>query len=362
MRPRLVTALIVVVTVAIGAPAPAAGAKNGYKAIFGPIAVQGRSQFPIYHRLGVQIFQIYVSWARVAPTRPQSPSNPNDPAYRWPVSIQDAITQASRYHMRIMLELAYAPPWANGGRPANYAPTRASDFAAFVTAAAHRYRSVHLWSIWGEPNRKPNFGSLVPAAPNARSLTPAQAAAPHQYAQLLEASYGALKRLSTRNLVIGGNTYTTGDISTRLWIENLRLPDGRPPRMDLYGHNPFSFRAPDLSNPPSPQNEVDFSDLGRLSGLVDRYLAPLHHQLRLYLSEWTIPTSPNDSEFNYYVTLPLQAQWIADAWRIVRRSDLIYALGWIHLYDDPPGTGGSSGGLLTSSGHPKPGYFAFKAG
>ena len=182
---------------------------------------------------------------------------------------------------------------------------------------------------------------------------------------MLDASYAALKAVSRRNLVIGGNTYTTGDIDTSQWIENLRLPNGRPPRMDLYGHNPFSFRAPNLANPPSPDGEVDFSDLGRLSRLVDRNLAPRGHHIRLFLSEWTIPTAPDaahchDSEFNICTTPKVQAQWITDAWRIVRHHSFIYALGWIHVYDDPPG--GSLGGLLYYHGHPKPGFYAFKAG
>ena len=51
--------------------------------------------------------------------------------------------------------------------------------------------------------------------------------------------------------------------------------------MDLYGHNPFSFRTPNLANPPLPDGEVDFSDLGRLSQLVNRKLAPPHHVLCL---------------------------------------------------------------------------------
>jgi hypothetical protein len=44
----------------------------------------------------------------------------------------------------------------------------------------------------------------------------------------------------------------------------------------------------------------------------------------------------------------------------VRRSRFIYALGWIHVFDDPPG--GSMSGLLDAAGRPKPGYFAFRAG
>ena len=213
----------------------------------------------------------------------------------------------------------------------------------------------------GRGNPGQVFQPLTPAAPTARHLSRAQKRGPHRYAQLLDASYRALKAVSKRNLVIGGATYTTGDISTSQWIKNLRLPNGKPPRMDLYAHNPFSFRAPNLSNPPSPDGQVDFSDLGRLSRMVNRNLAPRHHHIRLFLSEFTIPTGP-DSEFNIYVTPAVQARWITDAWRIVRHSRFIYALGWIHLADSPPGTLGSAGGLLTYQNQPKPGYYAFKAG
>ena len=37
----------------------------------------------------------------------------------------------------------------------------------------------------------------------------------------------------------------------------------------------------------------------------------------------------------------------------------IYALGWIHLHDDPPAT---AGGLLDAHGNEKPGYFAWRNG
>src|SRR5204862_7707587 len=135
----------------------------------------------------------------------------------------------------------------------------------------------------------------------------------------------------------------------------MRLPNAKPPRMDLYGHNPFSFRTPSLANPPGIQGTVDFSDLGRLSRLVDRNLARSRGQhIRLFLSEFTIPTGP-DSEFNFYTDLGVQASWIRAAWRIVHRWSRIYALGWIHVYDEPPG--GSMGGLLTAQGQRKPGYY-----
>jgi hypothetical protein len=337
----------------------APGYASGSKAIWGPPTLNGVSQFPLYHTLGTGIYETDLGWSQTASTRPKHPLDPSDPAYHWPSSLSYEIQKASVYHMRVLIMVNETPDWANGGRAANWVPSRVSDLANFLTAAAHKYPSVHLWMVWGEPSRRPNFEPLTPASPKEGRLTRAQAAAPHKYARMLDAGYGALKAVSKKNLVIGGNTYTTGDIDTRQWIENLKLPNGKPPRMDLYGHNPFSFRAPNLSDPPSPDGEVDFSDLKRLSGLVNHYLAPPHHQLRLFLSEWTIPTAPDD-EFNIYVTPAVQAEWIADAWRIVRHNHFIYALGWIHVYDDPPG--GSAGGLLDAQGTPKPGYYAWKAG
>jgi hypothetical protein len=358
IRGRLLVALVATLALYGSASASASVAGPGAKAIWGPVSIDGVSQFPLYHRLGVGILQMDLGWATTAPTRPAHARDPNDPAYRWSPDIGYALQQAARYHMRVLLQVSQTPAWANRGRAPNYPPARAADVADFVTAAARRYPGVHLWMVWGEPNRQPNWASLQPASPLANRLTPAQASAPRLYAQLLDASYGALKRVSPRNLVIGGNTYTTGDISTRLWIKYLRLPNGRPPRMDLYGHNPFCWRAPNLSNRTSPEHEVDFSDLGRLSKLVDSELGGPYHKIKLFLSEWTVPTSPHDSEFNIWVAPALQARWITDAWRIVRRSSFIYALGWIHVYDGQ----GSSGGLLYSPDHPKPGFYAFMRG
>jgi hypothetical protein len=263
--------------------------------------------------------------------------------------------------MRVLLRVYGTPAWENGGHAFNYPPRRASDLASFLVAAARRYPSVHLWMIWGEPDRTANWSTLVPVkSPTVTKLTRAQAAAPRLYAQLVDASYGALKSVSARNLVIGGNTYTTGfpnGIPPALWIKYMRLPNGKPPRMDLYGHNPFSFRAPNLASRPSPDGEYDFSDLGRLHQLVNSELARPGEKIELFLSEWEIPTGV-DNELNIYVTPRLQATWISDAWRIVRRSSWIYALGWVHLYDG----GGSASGLFYQDGKPKPGYYAFKNG
>jgi hypothetical protein len=335
---------------ALAAPAAAAAFS---KAIWGPVTRNGVNQFPLYRQLGVSIYEADLPWAEVAPRRPVNPTDPSDPAYRWPAQIQRAIIQAKRFHMRVLLQIIGAPGWANGGHDWHWAPRHPRDYAAFATAAAREYPSVHLWMVWGEPNNSLNFAPLSGARPGAQ-LNSAQKAAPHLYARILDATYAALKRASRANLVIGGNTYTTGAVDTQQWIQNLRLPGGKPPRMDLYGHNPFSREAPDFSDPPSPFGEVQFSDLPRMAGWIDRYL---RRGLPIFLSEWTIPTGPS-RQFDFSVSPKLAAGWITDAMRLSRRWKRIYGLGWVGVYDEP----GTPTGLLTASGQRKPGFAAFARG
>jgi hypothetical protein len=331
---------------------------DAVKAIWGPAFRGGVSQFPVYRELGVKIYEDDLRWNSIARRRPRNPLDPSDPAYVWPAEVDSSVGEAGRYGMRVALEIIGSPRWANGGKPPQWAPRSPRDFADFAAAAAKHYRSVHLWMIWGEPSRSRNFRPLTPARPY-RPLNARQQIAPHRYARLLDGAFGALKALSGANLVIGGMTDAAASISPAQWIENMRLPNGRPPRLDLYGHNPFSIRAPNLSNPPSSGGQIDFSDLGRLADLVSRNLGrPENPHPRLFLSEWTIPTAV-DSEFNYHVDPAVQAGWISDGLAIAARTPRIYALGWIHLFDEPPR---SAGGLIEADGTKKPGFFAWQNG
>jgi hypothetical protein len=342
-----------------GASLPAATAQaNVLKAIWGPPMRNGVSLFPIYKQLGDTLYEEDLHWDAIAPSRPKSPRNPRDAAYRWPAAVTSAVAAARRYKMQVALQIIGSPRWANGNKPPRWAPHHPGDFASFAIAAARRYPSVHLWMIWGEPSRSHNFRPLTPSRPYV-PLTGKQVIAPHLYSRLLDAAYGALKAVNRANLVIGGMTDAAASIPTQQWIENMRLPDGRPPRLDMYGHNPFSIRAPNLANPPSPNGQIDFSDLGRLAELVDSNLGrPQNPRPRLFLSEWTIPTAP-DNEFNFHVEPRLQAKWIADGLHAANQLPGIYALGWIHLYDEPPV---SAGGLIEADGRKKPGFFAWQSG
>src|SRR5215211_6451007 len=82
IRIRASVALAAVISLAVAVTADAAPSQK--KAIWGPVRVDGVSQFPIYRDLGVGIYQIELHWNNVASSRPARPTDPSDPAYRWP--------------------------------------------------------------------------------------------------------------------------------------------------------------------------------------------------------------------------------------------------------------------------------------
>jgi hypothetical protein len=334
------------------------------KAIWGPAQVNGVSQFPIFRRLGAGIYETSLSWAGVAPTRPSHPTDPADPAYRWPADVDYAIREGHKYGIRVSILLRATPGWANGNRDSRYAPFRSRDFAAFAAAASKRYPSVHRWMIWGEPSKADRFQPLVPAL--GRRLSSRQKEGPRIYARLLDASYGALKRVSRRNIVIGGNTWTGGEVTPLNFIRAMRLPNGRRPRMDLYGHNPFTARSPDLSGTPLRYGFADFSDLDTLAHWLDRYgyRTAKGRKLKLFLSEFVLPTDHKNWEFGFWVDRATQAQWLRRALRITRRWRRIYTLGYLAVYDDPPQADGLevNRGLIDQQGRKKPAYYAYRAG
>jgi hypothetical protein len=318
------------------------------KLIWGPVSMpSGRSAFPIYHRLGVQVFQIDLNWADTAPTQPADPTNPEDPAYRWPSEIASAVRQAARDHISICLLVHATPAWANGGRSSAWAPTDAASYGQFLTAAARRYPSVQQWMIWGEPNRPGNFEPMPANSP----------VGPRRYALLLAAGYHALKAVSRRNTVIGGDTWSFGPVEPADFVRWMRLPDGKAPPLDDYGHNPFSRRFPDLAERPYFPGGRDINDIDTLETQLHGIY---HRRVPLWLSEFTISSNHRTRAFNFAVSDAGQARWLTAAYHLASSVPYVAGLGWFNLIDQSPPTRTSlTNGLLTYDGRPKPAYRAY---
>ena len=54
------------------------------------------------------------SWRATAPTRPADPTNPDDPAYRWPADVDLAVSEAARTGMKVLVLAMGTPVWAQG--------------------------------------------------------------------------------------------------------------------------------------------------------------------------------------------------------------------------------------------------------
>ena len=133
----------------------------------------------------------------------------------------------------------------------------------------------------------------------------------------------------------------------------LRLPNGRRPRLDWFGHNPFPFRFPRLAEPP-------------LRGRLSRHQRHRHVQPRrsrraygrrvpLWLSEYTIQSDRGSDVFATFVSRAAQARYLTAGFRIA--DDLggeVAGLGWFGLLDEPPAAGSANWGLLSSRSDASP--------
>jgi hypothetical protein len=345
----ILTTLLAAVAIFPAASQARSGGHRALKMIWGTVDLaNGKSAFPTYHKLGVQVFQIELNWAQTAPTKPANPKDPSDPAYQWPAALSQALASAARYHIRVCVLVIGAPSWATGNPSPFTAPIHPSDFGNFLTAAARKYPSVRDWMIWGEPNRSANFSPEPTNSP----------VGPRRYALLLNAGYHALKAVSAKNVVIGGNNASYGTVNPQQFVNAMRLPNGKPPPLDYFGLNPYTAR------PPAPHQAVCCKggrDIDDLPAFETQLQQTYHHRVPLWLSEFTISSNSNNRAFNFHVSRKEQALWVTAAFKLVDSLSYVVGLGWFNLTDDPPSVPGHlTTGLLTWNLKPKPAFFAYE--
>jgi hypothetical protein len=327
-----------------------AAAHAELKAIWGPNTLpNGHSAFPTYKRLRVDVLERQLQWNVVATRKPAHARNPNDPAYRWPDDVDTAAVQSRRHGFGLALMIKGTPSWENGGAGSGHQPRSVGDVADFAVAAARHYRRVRYWMIWGEPARPGNFEPYASDMGRAIRL----------YARMLDASYGALKSVRRSNVVIGGMTSDGQGPSLTDYLHMMRLPNGKPPRLDWFGHNPFGVRYPKLSAPTYNATVRDMSDVDTFSREIRQTYRSIHRRPRLWLSEFNVQSDHASGAFSFYVSRKVQASWLSAAYRIAHREPYVAGLGWFELLD----SGAPyklSGGLMTVGGKRKPAWSAYR--
>lgn len=357
---------VLVVSGAVAGSAAAAPLKT----IWGTAkTADGQSEFPTYKALGVDLYMAGFSWATIAQSKPANPTDPNDPAYQWPADLDFAVAEGARLGIGVGVLVMYTPPWAKTSVSAVAPPDNKDDYAQFVEALAKRYPTIRHFMVWGEPNLADKF-AVTPspardyyarkgnAKGKPKPLSKTQQRQLNGYAQMIDLTSVRLKALNSGNKIIGGNTTTSGSIDPFSWAKYLRLSNGKPPRMDLYGHNPFGTRGPDLKKDQILAGTADMSDLDEFVPWTKRYLSRSgrNRKLGFFAAEFTAPTDEKSYEFPYFVTRKLQATWLRSAWKIAR-TEKLYGLGWIALRDTKLADGRISRiGLIDLEGRRKPSY------
>jgi hypothetical protein len=317
----------------------------------------GRTIFPELRALGTRVWSGGLSWAAVAPTRPAEPTSPDDPAYRWPASLARTLSAARANRIEPILNISGFPPWANGGRAGDWAPTQPADFAAFTAAAVRKYPQVRRWIVISEPS---SFYNLRPQGGKGRT-------APHLYARLLDAAYAAMHAARPDVVVIGGGVHPYGlndqyTTAPDTFIANMVLPNGRRPRLDMFAVNPYTERPLNLALP-KRRLRVDFDDLDWLARRLDQ-LWPRRH-LRILVDEFGWNTEHEALGWLYYVPRKKQAADLRKAYALASKFGRVDTMCWYQLYDAPPGRNSTqwlnwTSGLRTWTGARKPAWWAFR--
>ena len=225
-----------------------------------------------------------------------------------------------------------------------------------MAAAVSRYPQVRRWIVFAEPSHYYNF---KPQGRKGRR-------APRVYARLLDAAYGAMHSVRPDVVVIGGNVHPGGrndNTSTApdTFLRYMVLPNGRRPRLDMFGIHPYTERQLDMSLPHRALR-VDFNDLDWLTRQLDRYYP--RRRLQLFISEFGWNSEHEALGWLYVVSRKKQAARLTRAFQIARRFPRINTMCWYLLYDSPPYRAGGAwynwtSGLRTSSGARKPSWWAF---
>jgi len=325
-------------------------------------------------------------WPQIAPsTRPPdfNPADPGDPAYRWEM-LDAAVRAASARGLTVMISIYQAPGWAEGADHPGTAgggtwrpdPT---EIANFSRALAARYSgsfadpanpavalpAVRRWQLWAEPN-------LTNLMPQWEGKSPVS---PHHYRAMLNAFYGAMKSVSTANLVVTGGTGPYGDPSgvgrmrpLRFWRELLCLRGRRlrrtecpaPAHFDVLAHHPINAGPPRRSA--LNASDVTTPDVHKLRRVVRRAVrvgtALPQRRKQLWATEFWWQSRPPDPNG---VSARRHARFLQEALYLLWRQRVETAI-WFQIRDPATIDTGSSfeTGLFFQDGAPKLAYRAFR--
>jgi hypothetical protein len=153
------------------------------------------------------------------------------------------VEQAETFGLQLMVRVDHQPNWARAGCSMMGPPDDIQDFADFLAAVAERYAGrIDAYQIWNEPNLAREWCDRSPS--------------PDGYAEMLAASYSAIKAVDPRALVISAGLSPTGSqppaaMPDDSYLERLyeAMGGSSDGHFDLLGVHAAGFAAPPEISP-----------------------------------------------------------------------------------------------------------------
>jgi hypothetical protein len=293
----------------------------------------------------------------LAPTRPSTPSNGDDPAYKL-ADLDELVFSSATQGLRVMVNVTGTPKWANGNKTPNRLPTRLSDLTTFTKMLATRYngRSGHgtvgLWSVWNEPNIE------LFLAPQYSGKT---IVGPANYAKLYKAAYAGIKAGNPLAKVAIGETSArgrdkplkgvSGSVAPGTFAKLLGKVSGL--KFDAWAHHPYPT-SPNL--PPLQKVRYPNVTLSTLPLFEKQLKTSFHRAVPIWITEYGHETKPGEPKG---VTTAKQAAYAKQALTIAKNDPNIQMFIWF-VFRDSPGNPWQSG-LEVASGAHKPAFNTFSS-
>ena len=306
---------------------------------------------------GASVIHTTANWAALAPTRPATPSNGSDPAYKL-ADLDELVFSSALEGLRVMINVTGTPTWANGNKTPNRMPTRLSDLTTFTKMLATRYngRSGHgtvgLWSVWNEPNIEL---FLAPQYSGKKIVGPAN------YAKLYKAAYAGIKAGNPLAKVAIGETSArgrdkplsgvSGSVAPGTFAKLLGRVSGL--KFDAWAHHPYPT-SPNL--PPLQKVRYPNVTLSTLPLFEQQLKTSFHRAVPIWITEYGHETKPGEPNG---VTTAKQAAYAKQALTIARNDPNVQMFVWF-VFRDSTGNPWQSG-LEVASGARKPAFDTFSS-
>jgi hypothetical protein len=306
---------------------------------------------------GASVIHTTASWPTIAPTRPATPSDGDDPAYKL-ADLDELVFTAGLHSLRVMINVTGTPKWANGNKAPNRLPKRLSDLTTFTKMLAARYNghsghgTVALWSVWNEPNIEL---FLAPQYSGKKIVGPAN------YAKLYKAAYAGIKAGNRASKVAIGETSArgrdrplkgvSGSVAPGTFAKLLGRVKGL--RFDAWAHHPYPT-SPNL--PPLQKVRYPNVTLSTLPTFEKQLKTSFHRSVPIWITEYGHETKPGEP---HGVTTAKQAAYARQALGVAKKDPNIQMFIWF-VFRDSTGNPWQSG-LELASGARKSAYNAFGA-